>query len=566
MNGLFEILSNKEWMIQQEFLHSILPTLQYNITNHASLGIEREKKSPMAIGQQGQDFIREYQVTEDGNVLPAYDGWGEGDVLGKMKEPFVNVMPVDGPITRNGGACSYGSRDIRDWMMKAADNKFCQGHVLHINTPGGSAWAKNDFQQGIDYAHARGQRVIAFIDGLCASAGMYLASLCDEVYVMNPKDQLGCVGVMAAFFTMKNGDKDLSTGETYREYYDPESVDKNKEMRDIAEDEDATLLIEELKTLGEEFRADMRAAFPNAKDEHLKGKVFDAKDVMGILCDGQMMLGDVISRVFNLANGTEQPIARTAGRKIAKRSAAAASASIVGGGSPAASHQANTLSTTLNSINMKEQFPAVFALLGVEEMQMQEGGAFVNTDLLATLNANIEAAQKEKADALALVESLTAEKNELTAKVEELTAQAETKETEHAKAIEDLNAAHATAIEEKDNQISALEQEKADLQGEVNAKAESIEAIQTELNGAKESLTTAEGTIAERDQTINDLNAQIAELQHDPGQGAQAGAAPQNNGGGAEAPGVAVNQYVYDPSLSYEKNMEAKAKWEAEHK
>lgn len=560
MNGLFEILSNKEWMIQQEFLHSILPTLQYNITNHASLGIEREKKSPMAIGQQGQDFIREYQVTEDGNVLPAFDAWGEGDVLGKMKEPFVNVMPVDGPITRNGGACSYGSRDIRDWMMKAADNKFCQGHVLHINTPGGSAWAKNDFQQGIDYAHSKGQRVIAFIDGLCASAGMYLASLCDEVYVMNPKDQLGCVGVMAAFFTMKNGDKDLSTGETYREYYDPESVDKNKEMRDIAEDEDATLLIEELKTLGEEFRADMRAAFPNAKDEHLKGKVFDAKDVMGILCDGQMMLGDVISRVFNLANGTEQPIARTANRKLGQRQQPAGSASF------AASKQANTLSTTLNSINMKEQFPAVFALLGVEEMQMQEGGAFMNEGLLATLNANIEAAQKEKADALALVESLTAEKNELTAKVEELTAQAETKETEHAKAIEDLNAAHATALEEKDNQISALEQEKADLQGEVNAKAESIEAMQTDLNGAKESLTTAEGTIAERDQTINDLNAQIAELQNDPGQGAQAGAAPENNGGGAEAPSVAVNQYVYDPSLSYEKNMEAKKKWDAEHK
>ena len=573
MNGLFEILSNKEWMIQQEFLHSILPTLQYNITNHASLGIDREKKSPMAIGQQGQDFIREYQVTEDGNVLPAFDAWGEGDVLGKMKEPFVNVMPVDGPITRNGGACSYGSRDIRDWMMKAADNKFCQGHVLHINTPGGSAWAKNDFLQGIDYAHSKGQRVIAFIDGLCASAGMYLASLCDEVYVMNPKDQLGCVGVMAAFFTMKNGDKDLSTGETYREYYDPESVDKNKEMRDIAEDEDATLLIEELKTLGEEFRADMKAAFPNAKDEHLKGKIFDAKDVMGILCDGQMMLGDVISRVFNLANGTEQPIARTASRKIAKRPATAASASTAGSGSAVASAQANTVSTTLNSINMKEQFPAVFALLGVEEMQVSEEGTFFNKDLLATLNSAIEAKNKETADAKALAEQLTSEKNELTAQIETLNA-------DHQKAIDDLKAEHATAIEEKDNQISALEQEKADLtaaattkdeeiatlKADAEGKASKIEQLTTDLNGAKESLTTAEGTIAERDQTINDLNAQIAELQNDPGQGAQAGAAPENNGGGAEAPGVAVNQYVYDPSLSYEKNMEAKKKWDAEHK
>ena len=564
MNGLFEILSNKEWMIQQEFLHSILPTLQYNITNHASLGIEREKKSPMAIGQQGQDFIREYQVTEDGNVLPAYDAWGEGDVLGKMKEPFVNVMPVDGPITRNGGACSYGSRDIRDWMMKAADNKFCQGHVLHINTPGGSAWAKNDFQQGIDYAHARGQRVIAFIDGLCASAGMYLASLCDEVYVMNPKDQLGCVGVMAAFFTMKNGDKDLSTGETYREYYATKSINKNKEMRDIAENDDAKLLIEELDNLEAEFRADMKAAFPNAKDEHLDGKVFDAKDVMGILCDGEMMLGDVISRVFNLANGTEQPIERTANRKIAKRSAAA-SASTVGSGSAAASAKANTLSTTLNSINMKEQFPAVFALLGVEEMQVSEEGTFFNKDLLATLNANIEAMQKEKADALALVESLTAEKNDLTAKVENLTAQAETKEAEHAKAIDDLNAAHATAIEEKDNQISALEQEKADLQAKVDENATSMETLNAELTTAKESLTAAQNTIVERDQQITDLNATIDEMKQEPGEGAQGGS-PANNGAGADGLHQASGAPQWDPTLSATENKQRMEAYEAELK
>jgi len=424
---------------------------------------------------------------------------------------------------------------------------------------------------------------------------MYLASLCDEVYVMNPKDQLGCVGVMAAFFTMKNGDKDLSTGETYREYYDPESVDKNKEMRDIAEDEDATLLIEELKTLGEEFRADMRAAFPNAKDEHLKGKIFDAKDVMGILCDGQMMLGDVISRVFNLANGTEQPIARTAGRKLGKMQKPAGRGASASVRMTAAQAKENVLSTTLNSINMKENYPAVFALLGVEEMQLSEEGTFFNKDLLATLNSAIEAKNKETADAKALAEQLTSEKNELTAQIETLNADhqkaiddlkaehaqaVETLNADHQKAIDDLKAEHATAIEEKDNQISALEQEKADLtaaattkdetianlQSDMEGKASQIEQLTADLNGAKESLTTAEQTLAERDQQISDLNAQIAELQHDPGQGAQAGAAPQNNGGGAEAPGVAVNQYVYNPSLSYEKNMEAKAKWEAEHK
>lgn len=587
MNGTFEIFTNKEWMILPSFVHGILPTVMNNANNHTMLGIDREKKNPMCINASGDDIFREYEVTDDGQVLPVYDGWNGIDYLRDLKQPFVNVIPIDGPITRNGGACSYGSKDIRDWMMKASDNPYCQCHVLVINTPGGSAWAKNDFQQGIDYAHSKGQRVIAFIDGLCASAGMYLASLCDEVYVMNLKDQLGCVGVMASFFTMKSGDKNEFTGETYREYYATKSINKNKEMRDIAEDDDATLLIEELDQLEAEFRADMKASFPNAKDEHLDGKMFDAKDVMGILCDGQMMLGDVIARGFALADGTAQPIARTAGRKIGKMQKPSAGSrgtathetyTVKTGGAASVTMTAgaakeNIFSPINNSINMKEKFPALFAALQVEEMQMQDGGAFMNEGLLATLNEKIEAMQKAEADAKALAESLTAEKNELSAQIETLNA-------DHQKAIDDLKAEHATAIEEKDNQISALEQEKADLtaaattkdeeiatlKADAESKASQIEQLTTDLNGAKESLTTAEGTIAERDQTISDLNAQIAELQHDPGQGAQAGAAPQNNGGGAEAPGVAVNQYVYDPSLSYEKNMEAKEKWEAEHK
>ena len=585
MNGTFEIFTNKEWMILPSFVHGILPTVMNNANNHTMLGIDREKKSPMAIGQQGQDFIREYQVTQDGKTHGRY-GW-RGDSLSELNEPFVNVMPIDGPITRNGGACSYGSMEIRDWMMEAANNPACQCHVLTVNTPGGSAWAKNDFQQAIDYAHSKGQRVIAFIDGLCASAGMYLASLCDEVYVMNLKDQLGCVGVMASFFTMKSGDKNEFTGETYREYYATKSINKNKEMRDIAEDDDATLLIEELDKLEAEFRADMKAAFPNAKDEHLDGKMFDAKDVMGILCDGEMMLGDVIARGFALADGTAQPIDRTAGRKIAKRqqtagrgTTAAKSASVR---MQAGAAKENVLSPTNNSINMKENYPAVFALLGVEEMQLSEEGTFFNKDLLATLNSAIEAKNKETADANALAEQLTSEKNELTAQVETLNADHQKAiddlKAEHAQAVETLNADHQKVIEEKDNQISALEQEKADLtaaattkdeeiatlKSDAEGKASQIEQLNADLNGAKESLTTAEGTIAERDQTISDLNAQIAELQNDPGQGAQAGAAPQNNGGGAEAPEMVIGSYVYNPDLSYEKNLEAEKIWNKEH-
>ena len=539
MNGIMELLTNKYWMIMPDFVHGIRTELQHNLSVHAALNLP-EKKMGYPVSVNGGRILADYG---------RYD---------KVNEPFVNLEIINGPITRNGDACSYGSRDHRDMMMMAADSPYCVGHIYLINTPGGSAWAKNDYQQGIEYAHSKGQKVIAFIDGLCASAGMYLASLCDERYYMNPNNEIGCIGVMAAFYTEADGSVNQFTNETYHELYDPQSFDKNREFRDVANDNNSEKMIAELAALGVEFRADVKKACPKAKEEHLHGKIFKASEVDGILMDGQKNLAEVMDIVIKTS---KNPILKQNGGA----SAAAASASTVGSGS-AAAQKANTLSTTLNSINMKEQFPAVFALLGVEEMQVSEEGTFFNKDLLATLNANIEAMQKEKADALALVESLTAEKNELTAKVEELTAQAETKEAEHAKAIEDLNAAHATAIEEKDNQISALEQEKADLQGEVNAKAESIEAMQTELNGAKESLTTAQNTIAERDQQICDLNATIDEMKQDAGEGAQGGS-PANNGEGVETPQVAIGtQYAYDNSLSYEENMKRKKEWEAEHK
>ena len=281
----YELYTTKHWMILPSFVHGILPTLMHNSNNHIALGVV-EKKRPFLAVAGGSDYIRDAQVTEDGEVIPRYDGWGE-NLLAQMREPFVNVIPIDGPITRNGDACSYGSKEIRDWMMEAVGNKFCRAHVLVINTPGGSAWAKNDFQQAIDFAHQKGQRVYGLIDGLCASAGMYLAS----------------------FFTLGDGEK-LYTNETYHEYYATKSVNKNKEYRDIANDNDATLLIEELDKLEAEFRTDMQRSFPDATDEHLDGKVFYADEVMGILCDGQMMLGDVVARAFAVADGSEEPIAR----------------------------------------------------------------------------------------------------------------------------------------------------------------------------------------------------------------------------------------------------------------
>ncbi len=524
MNVQIEIATTKCWMLRPSYLRLFRHRYEEGL-----LTLEDEDKviCRYISARTGEELSEDYLMS---------DGTG-GQPATEQRDKFVSLLMVDGPVTRNGGACSYGSRELRDKLMDNAKHPDCIGHIFYINTPGGSAWAKNDFQQAIDYAHSKNQPVIAYIDGMCCSAGMYLAALCDERYYMHPKNEIGCIGVMAAFYTEKDGEKNEATGETYHELYDPESFDKNKEMRDIANDNNDKLLIDELAKLGVEFRADVKKACPNAKEEHLHGKVFSAEEVTGILMDGQKTLQEVFNRIVEISpagNDTKQ------------------------------NSRKNILSNTNNTINMKEQFPAVFALLGVEEMQLGEEGTFFNKDLLATLNAAIEAKNQENADAQALVQSLTQEKENLTQQVADLNSQVETLNAEHTKAIEDLNAAHATAIEEKDNAISALEQEKADLQAKVDENATSMETLNTELTTAKESLTTAQNTIAERDQQISDLNATIDEMKQDAGEGAQGGS-PANNGAGAEAAKVVVGCYVYNNDLTYEQNLEAEEKWNKEH-
>ncbi len=542
MKGLYEILTERKWMVSPDFVHGLRKSLEQSLNAHAKL-FKPEKNFGLVTAEDREGnlyYPEEYQISEDGTQVRA--NWVltlPADDEDAQNFPFVSVLAIDGPITRNGGACSYGSIDHRDMMMRAADNPLCRGHVFIINTPGGSAWAKNDYALAIEYAHSKGQKVIALIDGLCASAGMYLASLCDEVYYMNPKDQMGCIGVMAAFYTLADGAKNQFTDETYHEAYDPESFDKNKAYRDLANNDDDEELVKELAELGVEFRTDIKKAFPNAKDEHLHGKVFNAEDVKGILADGQSTFMGVVQRAFALYDGRAELIKREA------------SAPELEPQNDPQNDPQNKQTATNKNINM-ENYPLINAACGLKagEIAVTEEGAYMNASLLDKLEANMKEAEQKVADAEQKATTAETALADMQGKVDELSAQvtaandaktvaenalAEAKEA-HSKEIEGLNAQHTEAIAKKDDEMNALTEAK------VQAEAD--------LKGAKDALATAE-------QKIADMQAQIDDLTNEAGEETNAGAAPANNGEGVKMKGLRT----FDPS-KYKTNAERKAAFE----
>jgi hypothetical protein len=521
MKGLYEILTEKKWMISPDFVHGIRKALEQNLNAHAVY--ERPAPTCGFVTVKAADgsiyYPEEYQISEDGKKVRGQ--WALEDE-NEQTFPFVSVLTVDGPITRNGGGCSYGSIDHRNMMINAANHPLCRGHIFIINTPGGSAWAKNDYEQAINYARSQGQPVIAFIDGMCASAGMYLASLCDERYYMHPKDEIGCIGVMASFYTQADGSKNQFTDETYHELYDPESFDKNREFRDIANDGDSEKLVKELAELGVELRADIKKACPAAKDEHLHGKVFDAEEVKGILMDDQSDFFSCVKRCFDLYNGTAEPIIKkpsddedeTKGSLNEPSDHPAHDPQLEPDKASSVKQENHQHTNTKNFINMAN-YPKINAACGMQDgqqIEVKEDGAFMNAPLLDTLEAHLVAQEQAVADA-------------------------KQKATTAEQSLADLQAKHdalAETIAQKDEEIKNLK--------EAKAKADEEKAkVDEELKTAQASLATAQQTIADKD-------AQIAELNENPGEEPAQGAAPQNNGEGAKVETAKTGYPTWNPA------------------
>ncbi len=550
MKGLFEILTEKKWMVSPDFVHGIRKSLEHNLNTHAAFSKpEKNCGYVTAVSADGSIYYpEEYQISEDGKQVRG--NWCL-NILADDEDaqtfPFVSVLTIDGPITRNGGGCSYGSIDHRDMMLRAANHPLCRGHVFVINTPGGSAWAKNDYEQAIQYARSLGQPVIAFVDGMCDSAGMYLASLCDERYYMHPKNEIGCIGVMAAFYTEADGSTNQFTNETYHELYDPESFDKNRAFRDIANDGKDEELVKELAELGVEFRSDVQKACPNATDEHLHGKVFNAEDVKGILMDGQSSFMEVVQRAFELYDGRAELINREQ--------------TVEPQNEPEnyPEPEKPTATNTNTNINM-EKYPLICKACGLQagEIAVTEEGAYMNASLLDSLEAHMKEAEQKVTDAELKVTTAENALAELQGKFDELSANVnaanEAKEVAetalaqaneaHSTELSDLNAQHIEALAKKDDELKALAEAKNKEIAQLTADKTDVEA---NLQTAKDALATAE-------QTIADKQAQIAALTNEAGEELNSGEAPENNGEGVKTPQLRS----FDGS-KYKTNVERKA-------
>ena len=590
IKATMEILGTKMWDMAPDILHHYKQTVDSNLLLHAHFDKDESGAGVPFLASSADDFQEKVFVGKSTQVRWWDEmGWESGDSI-------ICVTPVTGPILRSGDGCSYGSKNYRDFMMAAADVPGCVGHLIYIDTPGGSAYAKNDFKYAIDYVKSKGQPVIGLVDGLCASAGMALASMCDEIYFINPMDRIGSIGTMCAFYAVADGVEDAVTHERFIEVYGSKSEFKNKEYRDAAVGNYDELQAE-VDDLNEQFWNTIKTYRPQVLEEQMHGKVYNCGDVIGTLVDGQGTMQSCIDRILELAG--VQSVTAPAGDGGEAAPAASdnhsQSAEVPGvtedftGDEPgegvqmqvqvtsealepvqtaeaiaavqtAAEEIIQTTTETIQEINNPEdettnepvvqnsseevtasqneekkmkEYPLIMSALGLNALAVdKEGGYYMNAALCDVLESFVAQANQDKLTMDAKIQEVA----QLNARIEELKG-------EHEQAINGLTEAHNQEIEK--------------LNGE---HAEAINALTEQKDGE---IAELNNKVNEANSTIEGLNAQveakeaeikeISEVVTEP----QVPAAPVADGVKAvEAPAF-ENKSVIDDSMSNEQKKEA---------
>lgn len=524
-NGLHEILSTRLWDILPAAHQAYRLTVEKNMMGHIPFVMEPE------------DFKRPY-------MLSARTGFQEKVYVGNAEriqywhdldeeDRIINVIPVDGPITRNGGACSYGSKEIRDMLKDTSEMPQVLAHLFVIDSPGGSSASKYDFEQGIEYVHEKGQKTIALIDGMACSAAYALASLCDEIYYVNPNNEVGCIGTMCGFYIQKHEDKNTVTGETYVELYDEDSPYKNREFRQAAEGNYEGLLAE-LHKSGEDFRGMVKTRRPGVTEEQLKGDTYSAGEVVGTLVDGQSDMEGCIERIMQM---TGAAVPQTASEPEPVQPAADPVSD-----EPEDSHK-EIITNEIDNKNQKEMknYSKIQNALGAHALESDKNDAlYLNAEQCEALENHLGACE-QNADAL---EAKMTEIGTLNASIDQLKSdhaqELENLKSENEKAVEALKAEHEQAMEtlkgEHDAAIEALKQEN---EAAVSALNDKVAALEAKLQDAEKS--------------VEDKEAEIKELS-EAGVQAQAPEAPEDNGITATTEG---SSRVCKPGMTAKERREA---------
>lgn len=181
----------------------------------------------------------------------------------------IAVIPVSGVLY------AWKSNMITEAIEAANQDPTVKGVILHTNTPGGQVTGIERLSRVV----ASSQKpIVAYVEGLAASAGMWAISGADRIIVSSPLDRLGSIGVMLSFMDFDKFLQD-KLGVGIYEIYATKSTRKNEELRELLTGNQEPL-VKDLDFVNEYFHNAIKQNMGVTDEDVFTGATFNALDAI----------------------------------------------------------------------------------------------------------------------------------------------------------------------------------------------------------------------------------------------------------------------------------------------
>lgn len=325
----------------------------------------------------GLDFVKEPEPEDNKPFLVSVSETGKIVVTdspseikyGDESDQFIFVTPLKGTILKHDAECGpRGTRTLASRMNTWDKNKQVIGHIIITESGGGQAAGVPEMTDVISNLT---KPVVAWVDGMSASAAYYINSYCNHIMASRATDQIGCIGTLVQLQGVPKYAK-LDDGSVVARIYADGADEKNEEYEKALEGNFTLIKERVLNPLNEQFKADVRSNRTSVLDEQLRGRTYNASDVVGTLIDSIGSFEDAVQKVIELYNSKTKNNSNSNSKKM----------------------------DHLNNLNNIES---------VRDFVVSEGQAYFNEDQLQ----DIESALNNGAQAMTQVETLTAENENL---------------------------------------------------------------------------------------------------------------------------------------------------------
>jgi signal peptide peptidase SppA len=292
-----------------------------------------------------------YYAVKPGTILSEKFNYING--FGSAPENSVAVIEIKGALMKDDLLCGPDGMSTIGRIIKEADiNPNIIGILLNIDSPGGTV---DGTETLANIVKSTSKPTLTYIDGLMASAALWIGTSADEIWASTDTDEVGSVGVLLSFADMQPMWE--KKGAVFHTITASTSNEKVKLWEDLRKCEYEEYIKTVLDPIDQKFMEVVKTNRPAAEEKHLTGKVFFARDVLGVFVDRIGTLDQAILRVAELAEN------------------------------------ASAETEDLNDHNIREmkQFMQINEVLGVESLESSEEGVYLNEEQLQEIETRISA-------------------------------------------------------------------------------------------------------------------------------------------------------------------------------